>query len=123
MHLPISGKAGDSTIIENIDGKRVIHHSQEYQVMTNPPIFEEQSALETYCHRSREGHAAQHDRASNRFAWASFRPMRSRRPKPRLRVLPASSGVIRSASVPYSIYTPDQPNSAPPKRDIAEDGY
>lgn len=123
MHLPISGKAGDSTIIENIDGKRVIHHSQEYKVMTYPPIFEEQSALETYWHRSREGHAAQNDRASDGFGRAFFYVNPSPRPKTRLRVLPASSGVIRNASAPYSISTPDQPNSAPPKRDITEDGY
>ncbi|MBX8814609.1 linear amide C-N hydrolase, partial [Ochrobactrum sp. MR34] len=39
LHLSISDASGDSAIIEYIDGKQVIHHSREYQVMTNSPTF------------------------------------------------------------------------------------
>jgi choloylglycine hydrolase len=40
LHLSISDASGDSAIVEYIDGKQVIHHSRNYQVMTNSPTFE-----------------------------------------------------------------------------------
>ena len=40
MHLSISDASGDSAIFEYIDGKLVIHHGKQYQVMTNSPVFE-----------------------------------------------------------------------------------
>ena len=39
LHLSLSDASGDSAIIEYVDGKQVIHHSRDYQVMTNSPIF------------------------------------------------------------------------------------
>lgn len=48
LHLSISDATGDSAIIEYINGKQVIHHNPDYQVMTNSPIFEEQLALNEY---------------------------------------------------------------------------
>lgn len=42
LHLSISDATGDSAIVEYIGGKQVIHHSRDYQVMTNSPTFEEQ---------------------------------------------------------------------------------
>ncbi len=37
LHLSLSDATGDSAIIEYIDGKQVIHHGRQYQVMTNSP--------------------------------------------------------------------------------------
>ena len=48
VHLSLSDSSGDSAIIEYINGKQVIHHSRDYQVMTNSPIFDEQLALNEY---------------------------------------------------------------------------
>ena len=42
VHLSVSDASGDSAIFEYIDGKLVIHHGKQYQVMTNSPIFSEQ---------------------------------------------------------------------------------
>ncbi|MDP1881122.1 MAG: linear amide C-N hydrolase, partial [Parachlamydiaceae bacterium] len=39
LHLAISDINGDSAIFEYINGKLVIHHGKQYQVMTNSPIF------------------------------------------------------------------------------------
>ncbi|MGB3330100.1 MAG: linear amide C-N hydrolase [Thermomicrobiales bacterium] len=47
-HLALSDPTGDSAIFEYIDGKLVIHHGSEYQVMTNSPTFDEQLAIATY---------------------------------------------------------------------------
>ena len=48
VHLSISDRSGDSAIFEYIEGKLVIHHGREYQVMTNSPTFEQQLAISEY---------------------------------------------------------------------------
>ena len=48
VHLSISDATGDNAIIEYINGKLVIHHSKDYNVMTNSPIYEKQLALNEY---------------------------------------------------------------------------
>ena len=45
VHLALEDASGDSAIIEFIGGKAVVHHSPEYRVMTNDPIYEEQLSL------------------------------------------------------------------------------
>lgn len=47
-HLSISDATGDSAIFEYIDGKLVIHHGRQYQVMTNDPTFDRQLAISAY---------------------------------------------------------------------------
>ena len=47
-HVSISDKSGDSAIFEYLEGKLVIHHGREYNVMTNSPPFHEQLALVNY---------------------------------------------------------------------------
>ncbi len=48
VHISITDKAGDSAIVEYIEGKQVIHHSSDYTVMTNEPSFEEQLTIQKY---------------------------------------------------------------------------
>ncbi len=111
LHLSISDKTGDSAIIEYIGGKQVIHHSREYQVMTNSPIFEEQLALESYW-RQIGGTVMLPgtNRASDRFARASFYVNAIPKTEDAVETLASVFGVIRNASVPYGITTPDEPN-------------
>ena len=45
LHLSISDVTGDSAIFEYVGGKLVIHHSREFQVMTNSPVYDQQIAL------------------------------------------------------------------------------
>ncbi|OGV43732.1 MAG: hypothetical protein A2X46_08550 [Lentisphaerae bacterium GWF2_57_35] len=40
-HLAVEDATGDSAIIEYVDGKLVIHHGPEYNVMTNDPNLDE----------------------------------------------------------------------------------
>lgn len=111
LHLSLSDPTGDSAIVEYVAGKQVIHHGRQYQVMTNSPTFDKQLALEEYW-RDIGGTVMLPgtNRAADRFARASF--YINAIPKdenPDIAVASVFS-VIRNASVPYGITTPDQPN-------------
>lgn len=45
VHLALEDSTGDSAILEYINGKLVIHHGRQYQVMTNDPPYDQQLAL------------------------------------------------------------------------------
>jgi choloylglycine hydrolase len=42
LHLAFSDPSGDSAVVEYIDGKAVIHHGKQYNVMTNEPTYDVQ---------------------------------------------------------------------------------
>jgi penicillin V acylase-like amidase (Ntn superfamily) len=111
LHLSLSDATGDSAIIEYIDGKQVIHHSRDYQVMTNSPTFEKQLALDEYW-KDIGGTVMLPgtNRAADRFARASF--YINAIPKDESPDITVASvfSVIRNVSVPYGITTPGQPN-------------
>jgi penicillin V acylase-like amidase (Ntn superfamily) len=111
VHLSLSDASGDSAIIEYIDGKQVIHHSRSYQVMTNSPVFDQQLALNAYWQQI--GGTVMlpgTNRAADRFARASFYVDAIPKSEKPTEALASVFGVIRNASVPYGITTPDQPN-------------
>ena len=47
-HLSLADASGDSAILEYLDGRLVVHHGPEFQVMTNDPTYDQQLALCTY---------------------------------------------------------------------------
>ena len=107
----LSDSSGDSAIVEYIEGKQVIHHGRRYQVMTNSPIFDKQLALNEYWQQI--GGAIMlpgTNRALDRFARASFyvNAIPQKR-EPDLAIASVFS-VIRNASVPFGLNTPDEPN-------------
>lgn len=111
LHLSLSDASGDSAIIEYIDGKQVIHHSRDYQVMTNSPIFEQQLALNAYW--TQIGGTVMlpgTNRASDRFARASFYVNAIAKSEDPVEEIASVFSVIRNVSVPFGISTPDQPN-------------
>ncbi|WP_423187759.1 linear amide C-N hydrolase [Alishewanella sp. d11] len=111
LHLAISDATGDNAVFEYIDGKLVIHHSRDYTVMTNSPIFEKQLAINEYW-REIGGTTMLPgtNRAADRFVRASFYlsaiPQTS---DPQLAVASVFS-VIRNASVPFGISSEAEPN-------------
>ncbi len=111
LHLSLSDASGDSAIIEYIKGKQVIHHSRDYKVMTNSPIFEEQLALESYW-RQIGGTVMLPgtNRASDRFARAAFYIDAIPKSTDPVESTASVFGVIRNVSVPYGITTPGEPN-------------
>jgi penicillin V acylase-like amidase (Ntn superfamily) len=111
LHLAMSDATGDSAIVEYIDGRQVIHHGRQYQVMTNSPIFAEQLALNEYWRQI--GGAVMlpgTNRASDRFARASFYVNAIPKTEDPVETIASVFSVIRNVSVPYGISTPDQPN-------------
>ncbi len=111
LHLSMSDASGDSAIIEYIGGKQVIHHGRQYQVMTNSPTFDQQLALNAYWQQI--GGTVMlpgTNRASDRFARASFYVNAIPRSEDPVEALASVFGVIRNASVPYGITTEEEPN-------------
>lgn len=113
LHLSISDSTGNSAIFEYIDGRLVIHHGRECQVMTNSPAYDKQQTLDDYWNQI--GGLVMlpgTNRASDRFVRASFY----------IKALPQTSdfrqavagvfSVMRNVSVPLGISIPSQPNIA-----------
>ncbi|NDJ17986.1 linear amide C-N hydrolase [Myxacorys almedinensis] len=111
IHLSLSDASGDSAIIEYVEGKLMIHHSPDYQVMTNSPIYSQQMALNEYW-RSVGGTTMLPgtNRAADRFVRASFYINAIPKTADAIEGVAGVFSVIRNASVPMGISTPDQPN-------------
>ncbi|MCE3076498.1 linear amide C-N hydrolase [Chryseobacterium gwangjuense] len=111
VHLSLSDASGDNAVFEYINGKLIIHHSPEYNVMTNSPVFDEQLALNNYW-KGIPGTVMLPgtNRAADRFVRASYYinaiPKTS---DPRTAVASVFS-VIRNCSVPYGISSETEPN-------------
>ncbi len=111
IHLSISDPSGDSAIFEYINGKLVIHHGRQYQVMTNSPIYDQQLALNEYWKQI--GGTVMlpgTNRAADRFARASFYINATEQSANPREATAAVFSVMRNVSVPRGITTPDQPN-------------
>lgn len=111
LHLAISDSSGDSAVIEYINGKQVIHHGKQYQVMTNSPTFDEQLALNSYW--TQIGGTVMlpgTNRAADRFARASFYVNAVPKTDDPVESIASVFSVIRNTSVPFGLTTPDQPN-------------
>ncbi|WP_404421766.1 linear amide C-N hydrolase [Thalassospira australica] len=111
LHLSISDATGDSAIIEYIDGKQVIHHDRDYQVMTNSPIFEHQLAQNAYW--KQVGGTVMlpgTNRSADRFARAAFYINAIPKDEDPVVALASVFSVIRNVSVPFGISTPNEPN-------------
>ncbi|GKV78076.1 choloylglycine hydrolase [Pectobacterium carotovorum subsp. carotovorum] len=125
LHLSLSDSSGDSAIIEYIDGKQVIHHNKDYQVMTNSPTFDQQLTLNAYWDQiGGNVMLPGTNRAADRFVRASFYvnnvapnklipgvAEKSKIEKDKADLATAFS-IIRNASVPYGYSLPDMPNIA-----------
>ncbi|MGC1424288.1 MAG: linear amide C-N hydrolase [Terracidiphilus sp.] len=111
LHFSISDSTGDSAIVEYLNGKQVIHHGKQFQVMTNSPTYDEQLALNEYWKQI--GGTVMlpgTNRAADRFARASFYINAIPKSDDNAIAVATAFSVIRNASVPYGISTPDQPN-------------
>jgi penicillin V acylase-like amidase (Ntn superfamily) len=111
LHLSISDARGDNAILEYLDGKLVIHHGEQYVVMTNSPVYDQQLTLNEYWKEI--GGTVMlpgTNRAADRFVRASF--YTDAIPKTDDMKLGAAYAfsVIRNCSVPLGISTPGHPN-------------
>lgn len=113
VHLAISDASGDSAIFEFIDGKLVIHHGKQYQVMTNSPTFDQQLSLNDYW-RTIGGSIMLPgtNRASDRFVRASYYIQEATQSADPRTAVAAVFSVMRNVSVPIGIKIPGRPNIA-----------
>ncbi|RLM20833.1 choloylglycine hydrolase [Brenneria alni] len=113
LHLALSDSSGDSAIIEYIDGKQVIHHKREYQVMTNSPVFNQQLALNAYWQQiGGNVMLPGTNRAADRFVRASFYVDHIPKNEGHDKALASTFSVIRNVSVPYGYAMSNEPNIA-----------
>lgn len=111
VHLSLSDPSGDSAILEYIEGKLVIHHGKQYQVMTNSPIYDEQLAIAKYWQEIGSINLLPGtNRAADRYVRAAYyinATTQTDEPKEALAVV---ASVIRNASVPRGLVDPAKPN-------------
>lgn len=111
LHLSMSDATGDSAIVEYIAGQQTIHHSPDYQVMTNSPIFSQQLVINAYWEQL--GGTVMlpgTNRAADRFARASFYVNAVPKSEDPKIALASVLSVVRNVSVPFGISTADEPN-------------
>ena len=112
-HLSISDASGDSAIFEYIEGKLVIHHGRQYQVMTNSPIYSQQLSLADYWKEiGGSTMLPGTNRASDRFARASYYINAAKQTADPREAVATVFSVMRNVSVPMGIKTPGKPNIA-----------
>ncbi len=100
-------------IFEYIDGKLTIHHSKEYQVMTNSPPFDQQLSLNKYWQAVGGSiFLPGTNRASDRFVRASYYINEAKQSADPREVVATVFSVMRNVSVPIDIKIPGQPNIA-----------
>ncbi len=111
VHVSISDATGDSAVFEYVDGELIIHHDRAYTVMTNSPTYEKQLALNEYW-REIGGLTMLPgtNRAADRFVRTSFYLDALPKEVDDDTAVASAFSVIRNASVPMGISTPDQPN-------------
>jgi choloylglycine hydrolase len=111
IHLSLSDATGDSAIFEYVEGNLIIHHSPDYRVMTNSPIYSKQLALNEYWQTiGGTTMLPGTNRAADRFVRASFYINAIPKTADPVEGVASVFSVIRNASVPMGISTPDQPN-------------
>ena len=111
LHLSLSDATGDSAIFEYVNGRLVVHHGRQFQVMTNSPIFDQQLALNEYWKQI--GGTVMlpgTNRAADRYARAMFYINAIPQVENRVEATASVFSVIRNVSVPFGINTPEEPN-------------
>ena len=104
VHLSLSDPSGDSAIFEYIDGKLVIHHGKQHQVMTNSPTYDQQLALNEYW-KQIGGNVMLPgtNRAADRFARASYYINAANQTADPREAVATVFSVIRNCSVPRGV--------------------
>ena len=110
LHLSVSDATGDNAIFEYIDGKLNVHHSKDYKVLTNSPVYDQQLAIAQYWKQvGGLSFLPGTNRAADRFARASFYVDVLPKTADAKLAIASVFSLMRNVSVPYGISTPDQP--------------
>jgi penicillin V acylase-like amidase (Ntn superfamily) len=104
IHLAIEDAAGESAIIEYIDGERVVHTGREHTVMTNDPAYDEQLQLlaeQDFSHPTREMPLPGNVNARDRFQRAAYYLALLPEPGSEREAAAGVLSVMRNVSVPF----------------------
>jgi penicillin V acylase-like amidase (Ntn superfamily) len=115
VHLSLTDPSGDSAIMEYLDGKLVVHHGRQYQVMTNSPTYDRQLTLNDYWSRMDNTKVLPGSHQSeDRFVRASYylNFMGDELTDPRRQVAGVFA-IMRNVSVPWGAADPKHPNISP----------
>jgi choloylglycine hydrolase len=104
VHLALEDAGGDSAVIEYIEGKPVIHHGREYQIMTNDPTYDEQLALlaeQDFSKPTRDMPLPGNVNAKDRFQRSAYYMAMLPEPKNEREAVAGILAVVRNVSVPF----------------------
>jgi len=113
IHLALDDASGDSVIFEYIQGEIRIHHSPDYQIMTNSPPYDEQLELL----KQIQGFGGQaplpgSTLASDRFARAAHYVKRLAQPATQVEAIAAMFSVMRNVAQPFRLPDPGKPDAS-----------
>ncbi|QDV69187.1 Penicillin acylase precursor [Rosistilla carotiformis] len=104
VHLAIEDASGDSAILEFIDGKLVVHHGREFQIMTNDPTYDQQIELLgklDFSNPSSETPLPGNVKPTDRFQRASYYAALLPEPKDEREAVAGVLAIARNVSVPF----------------------
>jgi len=111
VHFSLSDASGDSAIFEYLDGKLTIHHSPDYTVMTNSPVYDQQLAINTYWDLvGGKNMLPGTISAADRYVRASYALRVSPKFKDRREALASVFSQMRAVSPPLGMSDPEKPN-------------
>jgi len=111
VHLALNDAAGDSAILECIDGKIKIYHDRSYTVMTNQPTFDKQlENLKQYKGFGGEKRLPGTHEPADRFVRGAYYSKNLPKPKSEREAVAALMSVMRNVSAPFGLADPERPN-------------
>ena len=114
VHLSVTDASGDSAIIEYLDGKPVIHHGRQYQVMTNSPTYDQQLKLNAkWADVDKNKDLPGSIQSQDRFVRASYYLSKLPQTADERQAVAGVFSVMRNVSVPWGVGDPQHPNLSP----------
>ena len=114
VHLSVTDASGDSAVIEYLDGKPVIHHGRQYQVMTNSPTYDEQLKLNAkWDDVDKTKELPGSIQSQDRFVRASYYLNKLPQTADERQAVAGVFSVMRNVSVPWGVGDPEHPNLSP----------
>jgi choloylglycine hydrolase len=114
VHMSVSDATGDSAIIEYLDGKPVIHHGRQFQVMTNSPTYDEQLKLNAkWDDVDKNKELPGSIQSQDRFVRASYYLGKLPQTADERQAVAGVFSVMRNVSVPWGVGDPEHPNLSP----------
>jgi len=114
VHLSVTDTSGDSAIIEYLDGKPVIHHGRQFQVMTNSPTYDQQLQLNAKWNDvDKNKDLPGSIQSQDRFVRASYYLSKLPQTTDERQAVAGVFSVMRNVSVPWGVGDPEHPNLSP----------